>query len=160
MTLQQLSLPQSTRPNVLALRLRTMTLCRSKYSFQRLYKAPGIKRLYHTHLIYARARKKKHSKYTLYTNKARGVGKWRPGALRCEGETLHLPQLYSTNAASAPRMQGNIPLASKVPLLISSPRSSPRPEPRINISKHVSCLPPPRPRSPPHSIPSFPPLPP
>lgn len=48
-------------------------------------------------------------------------------------------------------------LASKVPLLFSSLCSSPRPELRINISKHVSCLLPPLP---PRSIPPLPPLPP
>lgn len=58
--------------------------------------------------------------------------------------TLHLPLLYSNTLAvcaePASRMQGTFPRFKGSPALFSSLCTSPRPEPQINISKHVSCL--------------------
>lgn len=64
--LQEVVFPSEHRPSCACFKTVNDSLCRSKYSFQRLYKALGIKRLYHTHLICVRAGKKQHSKYTLH----------------------------------------------------------------------------------------------
>lgn len=82
---------------------------------------------------------------TRCTNKPYGV-EWRRGLSDAREKHCTCPSCSPPTWPSVQRPLHECrehSLASKVPLLFSSLCSSPRPEPRINISKHVSCLHPP-----------------
>lgn len=106
----------STEPRAPAFRTVNDSLCRSKYSFQRLYKALGIKRLYHTHLICVRAGKREHSDYTLHQY---GV-EWRRGLSDAREKHCTCPSCSPPTWPSVQRLLfrecREHSLASKVPL--------------------------------------------